>query len=194
MEYKVVLIGHKKRVGKDTVAGFLKEIAEENGYKVIIHRFAGVLKAILATTLDMGISDVEKYKNSNTNIQILYHTLTMRQALQHLGDALKQSFGMDVFARIVEQKINTDVQNIKELRYNGKVLFIVPDFRFPNEHRQKDWITVDVHRNRDGGDEHYSEIALDDYNFDYIIDNNSDYKDLHKEVIKFFDFVNDKGN
>ena len=194
MEYKVVLIGHKKRVGKDTVADFLEEIAQANGYKVIIYRFSSILKATLATTLGLGLSDIEVYKNNNTTIQISSHTLTVRQALQYLGDALKQAFGRDVIARTVEQKINIDIKNIRDLQYNGKVLFIVPDFRFPNEHRQEDWITVNVQRAKNEGDEHLSERALDNYKFDYVVDNNGSYQDLHKEVAKLFNFINDKGD
>jgi hypothetical protein len=75
---------------------------------------------------------------------------------------------------------------------------IVPDFRFPDEHTRWieegfDTVTLKIVRlNFDNGlteeqKTHPSEIALDDYDFDYIIKSESGLDKLEVEVNKIID-------
>ena len=64
--------------------------------------------------------------------------------------------------------------------------WIIPDLRFPNEHkaiRERDGIVIKLTRNSDSADTHESETALDNESFwNHVIDNNGSIEDLIKQV------------
>lgn len=66
--------------------------------------------------------------------------------------------------------------------------WIITDTRFPNEAKaikDRDGIVIRVNRSHDLDvimDEHPSETALDDYEFDYVIDNNGTIEELIEKV------------
>ena len=68
--------------------------------------------------------------------------------------------------------------------------WIITDVRFPNEYdaiKSKGGIIIRVNRNESEiiTNKHVSETALDDYNFDYVINNNSDINNLTSSINVF---------
>ena len=153
---KIILINGKKRAGKDYVAKILKE---KLGNCEIMH-YADALKQIISETFEISLEELDNYKNENVEIIFNNRKTTFRRILQCFAtEAIKPVFGNNIWKRIVLEKIKeTNVEYI-----------IIPDFRFPEEYIAGSY-TVKVL----GGeqlDSHISEHALNNFKFDYIIDN-----------------------
>lgn len=107
----VVLISGKAGSGKDLVAEYIKDELSNLGHKVLIARFADLLKYICKMYLDWdGVKD--KY-----------------------GRSLIQTVGTDIVRSIDENFwVNFIVKVLDMLKDVGKWSFvIIPDLRFPNE-------------------------------------------------------------
>ena len=153
---KIILINGKKRAGKDYIANILKE---KLGNCEIMH-YADALKQIISETFEISLEELENYKNENVEITFNGKRTTFRRILQCFAtEAIKPVFGNNIWKRIVLEKIKeTNAEYI-----------IIPDFRFPEEYIEGSY-TVKVL----GGeqlDSHISEHALNNFKFDYIIDN-----------------------
>lgn len=153
---KIILINGKKRAGKDYIANILKE---KLGNCEIMH-YADALKQIISETFEISLEELENFKNENVEIIFNNRKTTFRRILQCFAtEAIKPVFGNNIWKRIVLEKIKeTNAEYI-----------IIPDFRFPEEYIE-DSLTVKVL----GGeqlDSHISEHALNNFKFDYIIDN-----------------------
>lgn len=163
---KVILISGKMRHGKDTFANELKKQLEENNKRVLIVHYGDYLKYCLKEYYGWdGIKDEKG-----------------RTLLQHFGTeivrAKDENFWVDTVARLISA--------IKE----EWDYVLIPDVRMPNEiDRIYDFFswdeitTVRIERWIDPNTpytdptstraqrEHYSETALDNYAFQYIIEN-----------------------
>ena len=182
-EQVVILISGYKRSGKDTTAKMLKEIIEEStSQKVEIMSFAEPLKFIAKTIFGISDEELDKFKNNKEGIYHLnllgyrrYKFLTnFREVLTKIGsDALKPIFGDDVWVKVIKEKM---------LKSDADVI-IVPDFRFLVENAFKNSVTIRI-VNYDivNDSSHPSEIELDNFVFDYYLDNTKHR--LNKEVIK----------
>lgn len=153
---KIILINGKKRAGKDYIANILKE---KLGNCEIMH-YADALKQIISKTFEISLEELDNYKNENVEITFNGKRTTFRRILQCFAtEAIKPVFGNNIWKRIVLEKIKeTNAEYI-----------IIPDFRFPEEYIEGSY-TVKVL----GGeqlDNHISEHALNNFKFDYIIDN-----------------------
>ena len=153
---KIILINGKKRAGKDYVAKILKE---KLGNCEIMH-YADALKQIISETFEISLEELENFKNENVEIIFNNKKTTFRRILQCFAtEAIKPVIGNNIWKRIVLEKIKeTNAEYI-----------IIPDFRFPEEYIEGSY-TVKVL----GGeqlDSHISEHALNNFKFDYIIDN-----------------------
>lgn len=163
---KIILISGKARSGKDYCAKLLKDKLETEGFKVIIDRFAKYIKSYLKDYYGWnGVKD-EEY----------------RHKLQWLGtERIKQDLNFKSFHA---KRLSEDFQIFEdEFDY-----FIVPDTRFPDEiytmlsaFGKDKVITIRINRidkdvTKDLGElsKHSSEVALDDFKFDYMITNNGD--------------------
>lgn len=153
---KIILINGKKRAGKDYIANILKE---KLGNCEIMH-YADSMKQIIADTFEISLEELDNYKNENVEITFNGKRITFRRVLQCFAtEAIKPVFGNNIWKRIVLEKIKeTNAEYI-----------IIPDFRFPEEYIE-DSLTVKV-LGGDTNDTHISESALNDFKFDYIIDN-----------------------
>lgn len=183
---RTIAINGKKRAGKDWNATKLKEKLEDSGYSVLVVSFAHPIKDIIAKSLGISIESVELYKNEtedygleikaypNNQRSVTIEYLNMREILQRFGtEAMKPYFGNDVWARLTYDKIDS----------SGCDFAIIPDFRFPEEHRDGT-ITIKVVNDvidNSANDSHSSENSLDDFKFDYIIDN-TDYCDTTDQL------------
>ena len=163
---KIILISGKAHSGKDYCAKLLKNKLEKEGCKVVIDRFAKYIKSYLKDYYGWnGVKD-EEY----------------RHKLQWLGtERIKQDLNFKSFHA---KRLAEDFQIFEdEFDY-----FIVPDTRFPDEiytmlsaFGKDKVITIRVNRidkdvTKDLGElsKHSSEVALDDFKFDYMITNSGD--------------------
>lgn len=114
---------------------------------------------------------------------------TIRDIMQVLGtDLLRQGFNNNIH-------VAATLGSIKE---NEKV--IITDVRFPNELeaiKKYNGVTIRINRGlveRTGkmiqGPEHISETALDDAEFDYVIDNNGTIEEL---IVKIKNILIERG-
>lgn len=153
---KIILINGKKRAGKDYVAKILKE---KLGNCEIFH-YADSMKQIIADTFEISLEELENFKNENVEITFNGKRTSFRRVLQCFAtEACKKIFGKDIWKQIVLNKME---------KSNAEYI-IIPDFRFPEEYIE-DSLTVKV-LGGDTNDTHISESALNDFKFDYIIDN-----------------------
>lgn len=171
---KIFTISGFAQHGKDTFALFAKEALESKGHKVLITHYGDLLKYTCKT-----------FFNWN-------------------GEK-------DLAGRNLLQKIGTDNIRAKYpgfwVEYVGKILSIfinewdyvlIPDTRFPNEVERLINFGLDVETfriNRPNFDNelteeqknHLSEIALNNYKFDYIFNNDKTLDDFKQQVYKFFE-------
>ena len=158
----VIIIGGRKRVGKDTVATLLVKYIG----KAKCISLASPMKEILADTLGISVEEVERLKNNESNPH--------RGYLQRFGQKAKEYFGEECW-----------------IEYNRHVIAnlpkgttaIIPDFRYPNETKAGD-ITINVVNPKLPGvtDNHSSENSMNNFEFDYTIINNGTLEDLENTV------------
>lgn len=158
---KVVCISGKAQHGKDTMAQMMKRILEDSyGKSVLIIRYADQLKFILREYYDWdGVKDERG-----------------RSLMQTVGTDLARKADPDIWVKYVMRFLavfGTDFDYV-----------LIPDCRFTNEiEYPKSHIpgTVSVRVIRPGFDNgltgiqkaHASETELDDYDFDYVVENTS---------------------
>lgn len=153
---KIVCISGKAQHGKDTTAGILKKVLESNGKKVLITHYAGLVKYICREYFGW---DGKK---------------------DEAGRGLLQYVGTDV---VREQRPNFWVEfvvSVLQLFPNQWDYVLIPDCRFPNEidamkEAGFDVFSLRVVRNNFESpltkkqQQHPSETALDDYQFDTVL-------------------------
>lgn len=164
---EVLLISGKAGHGKDTFAEILQEQLTIRGKKVIIIHFADLVKEF-----------AKLYYNWNGE-----KNTEGRALLQYIGTDLMRKFDIDYWARIVGEFLAAADKDFE--------VALIPDTRFPNEIEViKSYCpqakTIRIQRwNADNSEyinpmltntqkNHISETGLDDYQFDYLINNYSE--------------------
>ena len=172
---KVIAISGKAESGKDTIAKEIKQLLEEQNYKVMIIHFADVLKFVCHQYFDWN-GEKDEYG---------------RTLLQQVGTEMREKNNPNMWVNIT-----------KELIRGIGVEFdyvLVPDTRFKEEiemlNEYFDCVSVRVLRQdidaygvtrvhinnlTDEQRAHKSECDLDDYKFDFFISN--DYYINHDSV------------
>lgn len=185
---KVIMIGGKKRSGKDTTAAYIKEYLRLQGKTVEIISFADTLKGIMALLFDTSVQEIDYYKNNPSKVwvEVLNHDnlvlqqTDFRRLLQILGTECRDKyFGRNIWVDIAKGHIlaaRTDY-------------VIIPDLRFPFEYEgvlsDFDTKTIKITRDQVGViDNHLSEIGLDDFVADYSITNNGTIDELKDKLAK----------
>ena len=160
----ILLISAKAQHGKDTFASaFKKEAENKSGYKTLIIKYGDILKYVC-----------KEYFNWNGETDEVG-----RQILQQVGTNLCRNNNPDVW-------VNCVIEIVKGLQTEYDFVCI-PDVRFPNEitaWENTDFFTFTVRLTRVNEDgtpfdnglteeqkQHPSEVALDDYRFNYEIYN-----------------------
>ena len=178
---KIILVSAKARNGKDTVAELAKQELELKGERVLICHYADLLKYICKTFFDWdGVKDDKG-----------------RTILQHVGtDVIRiKNHAPDYWVDFIA--------NLLWMFYDEWDYILIPDTRFPNElERMIDNFSkeriVSLRINRPNFNSgmtqeqlnHSSECALDDYKFDYYIENNGTLEDLQLKVKDLLDNIN----
>lgn len=166
---KVICISGKAQHGKDTVAKMLKGILERYGNRVLITHFGDLLKYICKSFFKWdGQKDVKG-----------------RSLLQDVGTNNIRSKQPDYWVNFIAQVLSFFPDEWD--------FVIIPDCRFPNEYevlKDHEIDTILLRVERPGFKSqlteeqlnHPSETALDNYNYDYKIINNSTPFDLRKTL------------
>lgn len=171
---KIICISGKAQNGKDHCAKLIKKELEDKSYKILIVHYADLLKYICKTFFEW---DGEK-------------DIYGRTLLQHIGQYIREKTRNNYWVNFLIGIFN--------LFHDEWDYVIIPDTRFHNEidllKEYYDVTTVRIERpNYDNGlteeqQNHESEIALDDYNFDYRIINNGD-ESIHDEIDRFMNWL-----
>ncbi len=192
----IILINGAKRSGKDFTASLL----EEKLYAKKKISFATPLKQIMADTFGMSLEQMETMKNDyadydmqfmaypNNQPSVNFGSMNFRTLLQRFGtEGMKPTFGESVWADITaNESLDWFEQGIDYV--------IIPDFRFNIESEtikalQSDTIKVVTLKIRNDDinteDAHSSERELDDYVFDYTINNTGYSPNLGEYVDSF---------
>lgn len=172
---KVILISAKARAGKDVSAVILKVLLEKADKRVLIIHYADYLKFFCKEHL--GFTSKEAPGG--------------RELLQHFGtDVVRKNYQdtwVDMMVALLKG-IHTEYDYV-----------IIPDVRFPNEiekiKENFDCITLRIVRSNfetvlsKEEQEHVSETALDDYEFEHVIFNNGTLDDLGESLEYFTNYL-----
>lgn len=164
---KIFAIAGKARHGKDTVASMIKNNLESKGYKVLITHYADLLKFICKSLFDW-----DGKKNAYG-----------RQLLQYVGTDVIRKQAPDYWVNYIIDMLHFFGDNWDYV--------MIADCRFPNEidllkANFENVCSIRVIRpNFDNGlsieqQSHLSETALDKYDYDLVIYNETDLQNLEK--------------
>lgn len=167
----VITISGKAESGKDTTANILKERLEDMGYSVLITHYADLLKYICKQFFGW---DGQKNEEGRT-------------LLQRVGTEGIRKYNPDYWVRFIME--------ILAYFQDEWDFVLIPDARFPNEidlmKEDFDCISVQIYRPNyenhltEEQRKHISEVALDEYRFDYQISNPGNLGGLVDEINRF---------
>lgn len=179
--------------GKDTVGEIIKQLQPHEHWE--IKKFAGKLKDVASTILGIPTLMFEDQEFKKKTLPQMWSNhglpMTVRDFLQRLGtDALREGLHPNTWVNALmmdykEQLINiiNDEGYQFEERYPN---WIITDCRFPNEAIAiKNQGGVIVRINRPGinaVNAHPSEVALDHWHFDYVVENDEGIVELKHQV------------
>lgn len=176
----IIGIGHKMRVGKDTLAAIMDTSLRFRKVSAEIIRFADPIKDSLAGLLEIPWermhSEIMKCATVDGTPFGLSKASTLREIMQTYGVAMRERFP-GIWIKLLVSRAES----------SGVDVVLVPDMRFPDELgaiKALGGVTIDVTRDIDrSGPEHQhiSETALDGYTFDHVIQNNGSLQDLGDE-------------
>ena len=173
----VIMLGHQAMVGKDTLGEFL---VQKDGF--VRFGFADKLKSVVADLY--GFSKEQMYAEQKNVPDERYIKRTMRMALgphrhtYYTPREVLQDFGQEQRERF--QDIWADYV-FRQIQNSTNLKFVITDFRFPNEYTKAldyveangwDLRTVKITRPESergsfAGSSDISEIALNNFQFDY---------------------------
>ena len=155
-----IAFGHQARVGKDSACNYLSSKFQNS----IIIRFASPVYNI-AEQIQMQLN-----KSLEKNPRLL----------QLIGLGLREVYGDDIWSSQVESQIQSlTTQNI-----------FIPDLRFKNEAdmlKKHGFLLVKIirkNREIDRDPRHKSEIDLEDYPFDLVIENDGTINEFYNKLDK----------
>lgn len=136
--------------------------------------FANKLKQCLSDILNVSISKFEDNEFKKSEVEWL--GITVRELLQKFGTAIRNEVSDDFWVKAC----------LNNLEKDGN--YLITDVRFKSEAKgikDLEGIIIRVNREGAGAGNHISEIDLDDYSFDYVINNDGDMEDLLLKVKEF---------
>lgn len=153
--------------GKDTSVIFLQDILKTSfNINATNEKFAGALKQSAGLILNVDPIKFEDNDFKSQQIGSDWGTMTYREFLQKLGTEAAHALNPNIWVLSVFNKL-TNFSNT-----------LISDLRFPQEAdaiKARKGITININRPGVGPlNNHYSENALNDYAFDYTVDNSKD--------------------
>lgn len=180
---KIIAISGKIGSGKSTLTNYLKKVYPDIQEKF----FAEKLKRIVAILagVDYNLTLTQEGKN----IYIPEFDLTIGEMCQQIGtNVLRKHFKDDIWIK----SLFSDFKN-------GET-YVISDCRFKNEAealKKMGAVIIRVNRpnnpiaEKSGRDlNHISETDLDDYDFDYVINNDSTYDDFLQKIDIMYKKIN----
>lgn len=182
----------KKQVGKDTSCDLIKRLTilpyAHNQFER--HAFADKLKQCAALILGCKVEQFEdnEFKDTPTWIPYKGGYMTARQLLQVLGTEV----GRNIYPNLWVESLLNDYRYHPQYPYtncdNPLILpnWVISDVRFPTEVKaieERGGIVIRINRDTEYSDNHQSEIALDNYPFQYSIDNNGTVEELKENLV-----------
>ena len=172
---KIIAINGKRGAGKNTTALCIKDWAERNGYKYFEFAFAKRLKYELALSIGdrLGFDESDLYNDNKKDYRLL---------LQWFGD-YKRKKNKDYWVDWLKEDL------LYALNTNGSKILVITDLRLKNEYEFLsgfDCILLRVLGREKVIDNHSSEVELDDFPFDYEIDNDN-LEELQSKVDEFME-------
>jgi hypothetical protein len=188
----IISISGKIGSGKDTVGEMIKNIDHPNRdgiglvkhmYKWEIKKYAYKLKLIASILAGCDVQDLERqefkelpmdseWDYGDTDPKEFY---TYRYFLQRLGtEAMRDVMHKNVWINALYSDYKSEISN-----------WIITDTRFPNELeavKNRGGITIRVNRGDGNTGDHPSETALDNAEFDYVVDNDGTLEELEQKV------------
>jgi hypothetical protein len=209
---RIISISGKMGSGKDTAGSIIQDLLEENvGPIWNIKKFASGVKEVASLLLGVPVEKFEnqEFKNSylpeawNTHKavftdrsdfhgwEVLTNKMTVREFLQKLGtEAMRNGLHQNVWVN----KLMREYDRFFEL-VNYAPRWIITDTRFPNEYaalKEKEALFIKIERPGLKLNNHPSETSLDNHEFDYVINNDSNLYHLKEElkrVLVFEDYM-----
>lgn len=136
--------------------------------------FANKLKQCLSNILNVSISEFEDNDFKKSEVEWL--GITVRELLQKFGTAIRNEVSDDFWVKACLNNLEKEDD------------YLITDVRFKSEAKgikDLEGIIVRVNREGAGAGNHISEIDLDDYSFDYVINNDGNMEDLLLKVKAF---------
>jgi hypothetical protein len=175
--------------GKDTVGEIIKQLQPTERWR--IKKFAGKLKDVASIILGIPTLMFEDQQFKEKNLPQIWSNhglpMTVRDFLQRLGtDALREGLHPNTWVNA----LMTDYGGTYDIDTDSTIYpnWIITDCRFPNEaHAIKNAGGIIIRVNRPGIhaiNSHPSEVALDHWVYDYVIDNDDSLSQLQKKVEK----------
>lgn len=179
--------------GKDTVGEIIKQLEPHEHWE--IKKFAGKLKEVASIILGIPKTMFEDQEFKKKNLPQMWSNhglpMTVRDFLQRLGtDALREGLHPNTWVNALMMDYTKEVVSIMNdegYQFEEKLPnWIITDCRFPNEATAiKNQGGVIVRINRPGihaVNAHPSEVSLDHWHFDYVIDNDEGISELKHQV------------
>lgn len=156
-----------------------------------IKKFAGKLKEVASLLTGIPVNDFEDQDFKKTDLPEEWSTwypnldrpepMTVRTLLQKVGtDCMRDCLHKNTWVNA----LLADFRPRKLSQYEPSQ-WIITDVRFPNEAlaiKDKGGVLLRIERDSDVKSNHESETALDNWTFDYVIENNGTIEDLIAEV------------
>jgi hypothetical protein len=140
-----------------------------------IRKFAEALKRISAILLNVRPHKLEKQEFKDSLLGPEWENVTVREFLQTLGTEVLRTYNPDIWVNTLFNQYNNNN-------------WIITDLRYPNEADAiKSRSGINIRINREGvkpTNSHISEVILDDYPFDFVVENNSSLEDFREELKK----------
>jgi hypothetical protein len=198
----IIGINGKMGSGKDTVGKMIQKIMYEHRpdkgafSEWNIKKFGGKLKEVAGLLTGINPSSFESQTFKQKKMPKIWGDMTYREFLQKIGtDGLRNNVHLNVWVNALFADYYR-TYNVYDL--HGKLVlpavpkkWIITDVRFPNEAeaiKEREGIVIRVNRFRIADENevflHESETALDEWKFDYEINNDGTLEELEEKVRK----------
>lgn len=181
----IIAVRGKIGSGKNTVVEMMNILCEQFGLTYSNFAFADKLKKVVSIVGDFPHELTLSQEGKNTYIESF--DSTVGEMLQELGEGLRQGYRDDIWIKSIDSQIknsNSQIKFITDLRYKNEYEYlksigaILISIRRTNN-------KTNMNSYRDT--EHISETDLNDFIFDYNIDNIGTLEDLEISVNNLFE-------
>jgi hypothetical protein len=181
------------------------EVFREEQSNWEITKFGGPLKDVVCILLGCTREDLEdrdfKDKILGEEWHIGNYKPTVRELLQKMGtEAGREQIHPNIWVNALMKDYTSitkrEFHDDKWVREDNIIYpnWIITDVRFPNEVeaiKKRGGVVIRINREVER-DNHASEIMLDDYKFDYVIENNGTKEELYRSLVDIYSkLVND---